>query len=127
MKDEPVIWVCLHVGLFILGLFIGTFGAADSPLARATMSHYVEPEYTSRLYALIGMAEVLGTFIGAPVLAAFFHIGLQKKGIWTGLPWFYLAFLSFVAWLALLFALGILVGLGLVRSGRLASDKPWTI
>jgi PCFT/HCP family folate transporter-like MFS transporter 1/3 len=95
--------VSRHVGIFILGLFIGTFGAADSPLARATLSHYVEPEFTSRLYALIGMAEVLGTFIGAPVLAAFFHLGLQKKGIWTGMPWFYLGFLSLMAWLALAF------------------------
>ena len=69
-----------NVVLFLIGLFIGTFGAADSPLARATVTHYVDPEFTSRLYALIGMIEVLGSFIGGPVLAFFFDQGLRRKG-----------------------------------------------
>lgn len=92
-----------NVVLFLIGLFIGTFGAADSPLARATVSHYVDAEYTSRLYALIGMVEVLGSFIGGPALAWFFDQGLRKKGIWTGLPWFYVAVLCSIALVALLF------------------------
>jgi len=89
--------------LFLIGLFIGTFGAADSPLARATVTHYVDPEFTSRLYALIGMIEVLGSFIGGPVLAFFFDQGLRRKGIWMGLPWFYIAFLCSIALTALMF------------------------
>ncbi|KAH7152136.1 major facilitator superfamily domain-containing protein [Dactylonectria estremocensis] len=92
-----------NVVLFLIGLFITTFGAADSPLARATVSHYVQPEYTSRLYALITMVEVLGSFIGGPVLAWCFDRGLKRKGIWIGLPWFYVAFLCSLAWVALLF------------------------
>ncbi|POR36762.1 Uncharacterized protein TPAR_03056 [Tolypocladium paradoxum] len=92
-----------NVVLFLIGLFIGTFGAADSPLARATVSHYVAAEYTSRLYALIGMVEVLGSFIGGPALAWFFDQGLRRKGIWTGLPWFYIALLCSIALVALLF------------------------
>ncbi|UNI18709.1 hypothetical protein JDV02_004962 [Purpureocillium takamizusanense] len=92
-----------NVVLFLFGLFIGTFGAADSPLARATVTHYVEPEFTSRLYALIGMVEVLGSFIGGPVLAFFFDQGLRRKGIWMGLPWFYIAFLCSIALTALMF------------------------
>jgi MFS-type transporter involved in bile tolerance (Atg22 family) len=88
---------------FILGLFIGTFGAADSPLARAAVSHYVEPQYTSRLYALIGMAEVTGSFIAGPVLAYLFDKGLKWRGIWTGLPWMYMATLSSIALVALAF------------------------
>ena len=87
--------------LFLFGLFVSTFGAADSPLARATVSHYVDAQYTSRLYALIGMVEVLGSFIGGPALAVFFDWGLRKKGLWYGLPWFYIAFLSSVALFAL--------------------------
>ncbi|KAF5026536.1 hypothetical protein F66182_1396 [Fusarium sp. NRRL 66182] len=89
--------------MFLLGLFITTFGAADSPLARATVTHYVQPEYTSRLYALIGMIEVVGSFIGGPALAWFFDQGLKRKGLWIGLPWFYVAFLCCLAWLALFF------------------------
>ncbi|KAJ6438337.1 siderophore iron transporter mirB [Purpureocillium lavendulum] len=92
-----------NVVLFLIGLFIGTFGAADSPLARATVTHYVDAEFTSRLYALIGMIEVLGSFIGGPVLAFFFDQGLRRKGIWMGLPWFYIAFLCCIALAALMF------------------------
>lgn len=94
---------CSHsIAFFLFGLFINTFGAADSPLARATISHYVPVEFTSRLYALIGMAEVLGSFIAGPVLAYFFNKGLELKGIWIGLPWFYIACICFVCWVALM-------------------------
>ncbi|GAO16874.1 hypothetical protein UVI_02011950 [Ustilaginoidea virens] len=92
-----------NVALFLCGLLIGTLGAADSPLARATVSHHVDAKSTSKLYALVGIAEVAGSFIAGPVLARLFNIGLERKGIFVGLPWFYVAFLSVVALLALLF------------------------
>ena len=92
-----------NVGLFLFGLFIGTFGAADSPLARATVTHYVEPENTSKLYALIGMLEVLGSFLGAPVLAFLFSTGLKRKGAWISLPWWYVGALCAIALVALFF------------------------
>ena len=95
----------LHLAVFLFGLFVGTFGAADSPLARAALSHYVEPEYTSRLYALISIVEVVGAVLGGPALAWFFDRGLRWKGFWIGLPWFYVAALHVVA----------LICLGLVR------------
>ncbi|KAH7192191.1 major facilitator superfamily domain-containing protein [Fusarium flagelliforme] len=90
-----------NVGMFFFGVFIETWGAATGPLARATVTHYVQPEYTARLYALIGMIEVIGSFIAGPVLAWFFDLGLKKKGIWIGLPWFYVSFLCAVALAAL--------------------------
>ncbi|KAI5461453.1 major facilitator superfamily domain-containing protein [Mariannaea sp. PMI_226] len=92
-----------NIVLFLFGLFISTFGSADSPLARATITHYVDPEYTSRLYALIGMVEVMGSFIAGPVLAWCFDIGLKRKGLWIGLPWFYVGFLCSIAMAALWF------------------------
>ncbi|KAM0240581.1 hypothetical protein ACHAPO_002482 [Fusarium lateritium] len=91
------------VVMFFFGLFIETFGAATGPLARATVTHYVQPEYTARLYALIGMIEVVGSFIAGPVLAWCFDQGLKRKGIWIGLPWFYISFLCFIALVALYF------------------------
>lgn len=92
-----------NIVIFLSALFIATLGGAESPLARATVSHFVDPAYTSRLYALIGMAEVLGSFTGGPVLAWFFGKGLELKGIFTGLPWFYISFLCFLTFTALLF------------------------
>lgn len=92
-----------NIVLFIFGLFITTLGAADSPLARATVSHYVDPEFTSRLQALIAMIEVAGSFIGSPVLAWTFNLGMRRKGLWIGLPWFYVGILCAIALAALRF------------------------
>jgi MFS-type transporter involved in bile tolerance (Atg22 family) len=94
---------CGNVGVFFAGLVVGTLGAADSPLARATVSHYVEAKYTSRLYGLIAMAEVGGSFVGAPVLAWLFDKGMGAGGVWRGLPYLYIFLLSVIAFVALMF------------------------
>jgi len=89
--------------LFITGLVIGTFGSAHSPLLRAVATAYVEPNQTSRLYALISIMETSGAVVGGPVLAKCFAIGLEKRGLWVGLPWFYIAALVAAALLAMMF------------------------
>ncbi|KAK1756986.1 general substrate transporter [Echria macrotheca] len=89
--------------LFITGLVVGTFGSAHGPLLRAVATAYVEPNQTSRLYSLISVMETSGAVIGGPVLAKCFAIGLEKRGLWVGLPWFYVAGLVSVALLAMMF------------------------
>lgn len=88
---------------FLIGLFLSAFGAAESALVRATLSTFVEPSYTSRLFALAGTVEVLGSFAAGPVMAWFFDRGMRWEGVWTGLPWFYLALTCGLSLLALLF------------------------
>ncbi|KAK4041221.1 general substrate transporter [Parachaetomium inaequale] len=83
--------------LFLVGLAIGTIGSSHGPLCRAIATSYVEPQQTSRLYALISLLETGGALLGGPVLAWCFNIGLSKKGLWSGLPWFYVAGLVSVA------------------------------
>ncbi|KAM6486659.1 major facilitator superfamily domain-containing protein [Trichoderma sp. SZMC 28011] len=92
-----------NIFFFVIGLFVETFGAAASPLARATITHYVEPEFVSRLYALVSTSETIGTFIAGPVLAWCFDQGMKRKGVWIGLPWFYIALLSLLTWIGLIF------------------------
>ncbi|KAK3385842.1 general substrate transporter [Podospora didyma] len=92
-----------EIVLFIVGLTIGTFGSANSPLCRAVATAYVEPHQTSRLYALISIMETSGAVIGGPVLAWCFNIGMSKHGLWKGLPWFYCAGLIFAALALLMF------------------------
>jgi hypothetical protein len=86
-----------NVVLFLVGLTIGTIGSSHGPLCRAIVTSYVEPEQTSRLYALISMLETGGALLGGPVLAWCFNVGLSRKGLWIGLPWFYVAGLVLVA------------------------------
>ncbi|PHH63385.1 hypothetical protein CDD81_5986 [Ophiocordyceps australis] len=90
------------IGLFLIGLFIAALGNADGPLARATVTHFVDAGFTSRLYGLIAISQVLGTFIAGPVLAWLFDQGLQRKGFWIGLPWYYVALLNAMSLAALL-------------------------
>ncbi|CAG9954146.1 unnamed protein product [Clonostachys rosea f. rosea IK726] len=92
-----------NIVMFIMALFISVFGGADSPLARATVSHYVDASHISRLYALLSMVEVLGSFLGGPITAWFFKKGLEWKGIWSGLPWFYISLLCALTFSALIF------------------------
>ncbi|KAK4145118.1 general substrate transporter [Dichotomopilus funicola] len=89
--------------LFIIGLVVGTLGASHGPMARAIVTSYVEPQQTSRLYALISMLETGGILLGGPVLAFCFNVGLVHKGVWVGLPWFYVAGIVLLAWVALVF------------------------
>ncbi|KAK2010489.1 major facilitator superfamily transporter [Colletotrichum eremochloae] len=91
-----------HVGVFAAGLVVGTFGSASFPISRALITGFVKPEHTSRLYALTSMADTLGSPLGGPVLAWAFSVGLEKKGEWKGLPWFYVFFLAMGAWAALM-------------------------
>jgi len=92
-----------EIVFFILGLVIGTLGAANGPLCRALSTSYVEPDQTSRLYGLTSMVETAGSLIGGPMLAWLFSIGLARGGLWRGLPWFYVAGLVSVGLSALFF------------------------
>ncbi len=92
-----------NIVLFIIGLAVGSFASSHGALCRAVTTAYVDPQHTSRLYGLISMLETGGAFIGGPVLAWCFNIGLSRRGLWTGLPWFYVAGLVSVAFSSLLF------------------------
>jgi len=86
-----------EISLFIVGLAIGALGSANGPLCRAVMTRYVDASQTSRLYSLVNVVETSGSLIGGPVLAWCFNFGLAKRGLWRGLPWFYVAALALVA------------------------------
>ncbi|KAI0474035.1 MFS general substrate transporter [Xylariaceae sp. FL0804] len=76
------------LGSFVFGLVLMALGSAASSLCKATMSLYVTPSQRSRLYSLVGMAEVLGTVYAQPMLAGLFVLGLRLNGGWIGLPYF---------------------------------------
>ena len=82
------------IGFFFLGLTVTSLGSPNGPLSRAVVTAYVEPQQTSRLYALTSMLETGGSMLGGPVLAWCFSLGMSKRGIWAGIPWFYVAGLA---------------------------------
>ncbi|KAK4185419.1 major facilitator superfamily domain-containing protein [Podospora australis] len=92
-----------EIVMFLIGLVVSTLGSATSPLGRAVVTAYVDPQQTSRLYGLISLLDTFGLSIGGPTLAWSFNIGLSRKGLWRGLPWFVVASFIMAALIALLF------------------------
>jgi MFS family permease len=86
-----------NIVVLLIGLFFGTLGGVSGPLARAVVTDFVDKKETSRLYAMISIIEMFGAFIGGPVVAAAFTLGMDKGGVLRGLPFFYVSFLCFCA------------------------------
>lgn len=57
------------------------------------MSFYVDPVFQSRLFSVICMIEVIGSFYGSPMMAGLFTLGLRLGGGWICLPYYGLALL----------------------------------
>ncbi|KAK8009017.1 Major facilitator superfamily transporter [Apiospora marii] len=81
---------------FVFGLFVLSLGSGFNSLTRSLMSLYVDPEHRSRLFSLVGMAEVAGAMYGPPMLAGLFALGMRLGGAWIGLPYWGMACLCLV-------------------------------
>jgi MFS family permease len=53
---------------------------------RSLLSSMVEPRHMGTLNSLIGVLEMLGLMIAAPVLFGSLSLGFEWGGAWTGLP-----------------------------------------
>ncbi|KAJ5712059.1 hypothetical protein N7488_006215 [Penicillium malachiteum] len=90
-----------HIRLAIFGLILQASGAGLGVICRALAMSYIEPEDVSKINAMIGIFETLGSLLAGPTLAWLFAMGLKLKGIWFGLPYFGLAAGSMVCFLGL--------------------------
>ncbi|KAJ5614789.1 hypothetical protein N7528_008443 [Penicillium herquei] len=90
-----------HIGLAIFGLVLQASGAGLGVICRALAMSYIEPEDVSKINAMIGIFETLGSLFAGPTLAWLFAMGLKLKGIWFGLPYFGLAAGSLICLLGL--------------------------
>ncbi|KAN0099811.1 MFS general substrate transporter [Hyaloscypha variabilis] len=92
-----------NVPTVISGIIIGTLGDGISPLCRSLATSFVDSRHTSSLYVLIGVVETIGMMYAGPALAWLFTTGMKMKGLWLGLPYFWLATLSGLSTLGLCF------------------------
>ncbi|KAK8061520.1 hypothetical protein PG994_007886 [Apiospora phragmitis] len=65
------------LAVFVFGLFVLSLGSGFNSITRSLMSLYVDPEHRSRLFSLVGMAEVAGAMYGPPMLAGLFALGMR--------------------------------------------------
>ncbi|KAF4957186.1 hypothetical protein FGADI_3251 [Fusarium gaditjirri] len=83
----------------IFGLIISTLGSGFAPTMRSLATSLVEsrhPNATSdigRLYALISVAEGIGSLVAGPGMALAFRLGMSWGQVWLGLPFGFAAFL----------------------------------
>lgn len=89
--------------LVVGGMLFGALGDGWGALVRSMATAFVPAEYNSRLAGLINMTDTVGGIIAGPSMALFFEMGLRRRGVWFGLPYFWLAFLAVWAFVALCF------------------------
>lgn len=77
--SPPLPLVLAAIAGFALGSGLGG-------LCRALVTELVPREQVGRLYAAIGVVEVLGSVAGGPGLAWLYGVGLELKGWWRGGP-----------------------------------------
>ncbi|SPJ87783.1 uncharacterized protein FTOL_12252 [Fusarium torulosum] len=83
----------------IIGLVISTLGSGFAPTMRSLTTSLVEsqhPNATSdieRLYALISVAEGIGSLVAGPGMAFAFRVGMSWGKVWLGLPFGFAALL----------------------------------
>jgi hypothetical protein len=94
-----------NIPTVIFGIIIITLGDGLSPLCRSLATSFVDSRHISSLYVLIGIVETIGLTYAGPALAWFFTKGMELKGLWLGMPYFWLASISALA----------TIGLGFVR------------
>jgi hypothetical protein len=83
----------------ISGLVISTLGSGFASTMRSLTTSLVEsrhPNATSdigRLYALISVAEGIGSLVAGPGMALAFRVGMSWGKVWLGLPFGFAALL----------------------------------
>ncbi|KAI1813575.1 major facilitator superfamily domain-containing protein [Poronia punctata] len=98
--------VLMTVGVFIIsssatsafmivGLIVYTLGTGFPPIIRSLVTFLVDSHHDSqtsdiaRLYALISVAEGMGSLIAGPGMAWSFRWGMDLGGSWIGLPYLF--------------------------------------
>lgn len=76
-------------------LFVFSLGGGFSPVLRSLINAYVESHHQAMLQTLLGLLEMGGLLVAAPVLYGSLHRGLAMGGAWTGLPFIIAAAMIF--------------------------------
>ena len=85
------------VPFFVVGCCIATLGMGASALMRSFLSNLVKQDEVGRLFALMSLIWTAGMLVASPVVALLFAAGVQRGGIWSGLPFILSALLFAVA------------------------------
>ena len=86
-----------NVTFFVVGCCIATLGMGASALNRSFLSNLCKQDEVGRLFAVMSLIWTAGMLVASPVVAQLFAAGVQRGGIWSGLPFILSALLFAVA------------------------------
>ncbi|PGG97775.1 hypothetical protein GX51_07156 [Blastomyces parvus] len=92
-----------EIASMITGLVIYTLGSGFNALNLSLVATYVQPQHMARLYSVVSMVSTLGVFVGSLLMAGLFSLGLRMGNGWVGLPYFGIAVLYGMIFVAVWF------------------------
>lgn len=90
----------------VVSMVIAALGQGTTLLTRSFLASLLQPHEVARAFSIISIVEMVGSMLGAPVLAGIFSFGLSLGSEWTGLPFIVIGLVS-AAFTAVMFAVGL--------------------
>jgi hypothetical protein len=88
MLGTFVLGLAPSIPIFVSGLSVLAFGVAAESFVKGVATLFVSPERRSRLFTILGLAQIASDLWVSPALAALFSLGMRLGGLWIGLPYF---------------------------------------
>jgi MFS family permease len=82
-----------HIAVLALAITVYALGAGYSGASRSLVTSFVDRDQVGRLYAVLAMLDTAGTVVSGPALSKLFGWGLALGGLWSGMPFFFVALL----------------------------------
>ncbi|KAI4598258.1 hypothetical protein KJ359_003142 [Pestalotiopsis sp. 9143b] len=84
--------------VFVLGLLVMSLGSAAGSYVTSVLALCVDGARRTRAFSLLGVAQIVGSLYGMPMLAGLFAAGMRAGGpVWIGLPYLGVAALCALA------------------------------
>jgi MFS family permease len=79
------------IPVLITAMAVGALGSGLHLSLRSLATSFVEPHHVARLMTFVSWIDVGGFMVASPLIAWLFERGVDRGGIWMGLPWLFCA------------------------------------
>ncbi|KAL8820713.1 MAG: hypothetical protein Q9191_007459 [Dirinaria sp. TL-2023a] len=71
---------------FVVGYCLATMGLGATALIRSLLASLVKKDEVGRLFMMMSLVWTAAMLVASPAVALLFREGLERKGMWAGLP-----------------------------------------
>lgn len=83
-----------NLPILAVGLVVTALGQGAYLLLRSFLTTLVEAHHIARVYSIVGIMDTAGMMLAGAMLAGLFKVGLSLGGLWTALPYLFVAAVS---------------------------------